>query len=252
MLIKNPAPRPGEIHPFESWEEIDAIAAELDVFGRARRLPCRDWCAARGGLRRRVARRRPQAQCLHGAPRVREGADEGLHEDDGLAPSGAATRACNRCARGARPSSRDPVPGAGWRADRHQQLSSPGVDAGARGAGVAHRRIYDLRHTYASWSLAAGVDIFTLARRMGTSVKMIDRTYGHLVAGADVYERELLDAFDEGRSRPLGRYLDAEEGLMLLEALAWFAGCVVCRDLLGWSQPGSNRRPPACKSPVSS
>ena len=25
---------------------------------------------------------------------------------------------------------------------------------------------------------------------------MIDRTYGHLVAGADAYERELLDAFD--------------------------------------------------------
>ena len=64
-------------------------------------------------------------------------------------------------------------------------------------AGVEHRRIYDLRHTYATWSLAAGVDIFTLARRMGTSVKMIDRTYGHLVAGADEYERELLDAFDE-------------------------------------------------------
>ena len=46
-------------------------------------------------------------------------------------------------------------------------------------SGVAHRRIYDLRHTYATWSLAAGIDIFTLARRMGTSVAMIDRTYGH-------------------------------------------------------------------------
>jgi hypothetical protein len=45
---------------------------------------------------------------------------------------------------------------------------------------------------------------------MGTSVKMIDRTYGHLIAGADIYERELLDAFDEGRSPALGRYLDAE------------------------------------------
>lgn len=53
------------------------------------------------------------------------------------------------------------------------------------------------------------MDIFTLARRMGTSVKMIDQTYGHLVTGADVYERELLDAFDEGRSGRLGRYLDA-------------------------------------------
>jgi integrase len=74
-------------------------------------------------------------------------------------------------------------------------------------AGVKHRRIYDLRHTYATWSLAAAIDIFTLARRMGTSVNMIDRTYGHLVAGADAYERELLDAFDQ---RP-GRYWDALE-----------------------------------------
>ena len=76
-------------------------------------------------------------------------------------------------------------------------------------AGIEHRRIYDLRHTYASWSLAAGVDIFTLARRMGTSVKMIDRTYGHLVAGADEYERELLDAYDERADS--GRDVDALE-----------------------------------------
>jgi hypothetical protein len=84
---------------------------------------------------------------------------------------------------------------------------TPGVDA----AGVQHQRIYDLRHTYATWSLAAGIDILTLARRMGTSVKMIDRTYGHLVAGADEYERELLDRFDSERSEPDGRYLGAEE-----------------------------------------
>jgi integrase len=78
-------------------------------------------------------------------------------------------------------------------------------------AGLGHHRIYDLRHTHASWSLAAGVDIFTLARRMGTSVKMIDATYGLLIAGADIYERELLDAFDEGRSAAVGRFSDAEE-----------------------------------------
>jgi integrase len=79
-------------------------------------------------------------------------------------------------------------------------------------AGIKHRRIYDLRHTYATWSLAAGVDIFTLARRMGTSVRMIDRTYGHLVAGADVYERELLDAFDSSQAGADGRAVDAQEG----------------------------------------
>src|SRR5215218_3417505 len=78
-------------------------------------------------------------------------------------------------------------------------------------AGIKHRRMYDLRHTYATWSLAAGVDISTLARRMGTSVKMIDRTYGHLVAGADEYERELLDRFDAERSAANGRCVGGEE-----------------------------------------
>ncbi|HEX8244894.1 MAG TPA: hypothetical protein VF541_15405 [Longimicrobium sp.] len=39
---------------------------------------------------------------------------------------------------------------------------------------------------------------------------MIDRTYGHLARGADDYERELLDAFDTGRSGGNGRYLGAE------------------------------------------
>ena len=32
---------------------------------------------------------------------------------------------------------------------------------------------------------------------MGTSVEMIDRTYGHLAPNADAYEAELLDAWDD-------------------------------------------------------
>jgi hypothetical protein len=35
---------------------------------------------------------------------------------------------------------------------------------------------------------------------MGTSVEMIDRTYGHLAPDAEEYERGLLDAFD-GKSQ---------------------------------------------------
>jgi hypothetical protein len=48
-------------------------------------------------------------------------------------------------------------------------------------------------------SLAAGVSLFSLARRMGTSVEMIDRTYGHLAPDAEEYERTLLDAYDAKR-----------------------------------------------------
>jgi integrase len=67
-----------------------------------------------------------------------------------------------------------------------------------RAAGISHRRIYDLRHTYATWSLAAGVSLFTLSRRMGTSLAMIDATYGHLAPDAEEQERALLDAWDDG------------------------------------------------------
>ena len=44
------------------------------------------------------------------------------------------------------------------------------------------RRPYDLRHTYATFALRAGVSIFDLSRFMGASLAMIDRHYGHLAA----------------------------------------------------------------------
>jgi hypothetical protein len=58
-------------------------------------------------------------------------------------------------------------------------------------------RIYDLRSTFASDALAAGVSVFTLARLMGTSVGMIEAHHGALIdsAAADALGRlEALDA----------------------------------------------------------
>lgn len=57
-------------------------------------------------------------------------------------------------------------------------------------------RIYDLRSTFASNALAAGVSVFELARVMGTFVAMIERHYGTLIegAGADIARR--LSAFE--------------------------------------------------------
>jgi integrase len=54
----------------------------------------------------------------------------------------------------------------------------PAVDA----AGIAKpARIYDLRSTFASNALAAGITVFELARIMGTSVGMIEGYYGALI-----------------------------------------------------------------------
>jgi hypothetical protein len=61
-----------------------------------------------------------------------------------------------------------------------------------KAAGLPHWRIYDMRHTFATWSLAAGMSIFTLSRRKGTSVRMIDATYSHLVRDAEDHDLGLL------------------------------------------------------------
>ncbi len=42
------------------------------------------------------------------------------------------------------------------------------------------RSTYCFRHTYATFRLVGGVDIYFLARQMGTSVKMIEDYYGHI------------------------------------------------------------------------
>ena len=60
------------------------------------------------------------------------------------------------------------------------------------------RRIYDLRSTFASHALAAGVSVFELARIMGTSVQMIERHYGGLLQGSGDAIRGKLDAYVGG------------------------------------------------------
>jgi hypothetical protein len=53
-----------------------------------------------------------------------------------------------------------------------------------------------MRHTFASFAIAAGVSLFYLARLLGSSVEQIDKTYGHLLPDSEDYLRGLLDAFD--------------------------------------------------------
>ena len=212
-LVKNPEPRAGRDRSVRvAGTEIDAIVAELDDDRRrAGRVP---RAAAACGRRRRSAASGATSTSSGGCSRVRRAYAKGRLKDfaktAGSTPARAAARAHGRRrSSDARQAPRDPVPApAGGRIDINNWRNrgwTPALEA----AGVEHRRIYDLRHTYATWSLAAGIDIFTLARRMGTSVKMIDRTYGHLVAGADDYERELLDAFD-ARSEAFRRCVGAE------------------------------------------
>ena len=115
--------------------------------------------APASGRRRRSAptgRTSTWRRRVHRAPRVRQGPAEKLREDRALAAA--------RPASGARCSTRS-------RAARREGLLFPSRRAGRinidnfrsrewapalKAAGIEHRRIYDMRHTFATWSLAAG------------------------------------------------------------------------------------------------
>jgi integrase len=202
--IKNPAHARAEFAPFESWDEIDAVADELGPFG-----PLAIFCVGTGV--------RPE---------------EAFGGDWGVVDLEAGVFTVRRAfAKGRLKSypktvrSRRRVPLRGKVVDalnelpRRQGILFPSSEGGRinidnrrsrewvpalKAAGVEHRRIYDMRHTFATWSLAAGMSIFTLARRMGTSVQMIDQTYGHLARDAEDQDRGLLDAYDNGRGHVVG------------------------------------------------
>lgn len=59
-------------------------------------------------------------------------------------------------------------------------------------------RVYDLRSTFASTALAAGVTIFELARIMGNSVEMVERHYGTLLDGSAASIASRLSQFEAG------------------------------------------------------
>lgn len=221
--VANPKPRRGEVAFFEAWPNVEAVALELGtgsdggaiaILGagtglRPEEMFALDWpdvdlsrrvltvrrVFTKGvlkpygkteGSRRRVPLRARVVEALEALPGQRRGSvfvgqmGSRLHLNNWRRRDwDAAIEACG-------------LPGAGE---------------------TDHLTPYCLRHTYAAWSLAAGVNIFTLARRMGTSVQMIENTYGHLAQDADEYERTLLDAWDVTTgaavgSDPVGRGSD--------------------------------------------
>jgi integrase len=84
-------------------------------------------------------------------------------------------------------------------------------------------RVYDLRSTFASNALAAGITVYELARIMGTSVSMIEAHYGALLDTAHTALLDRLESFGalEGHEREAAESANPHQER--------------------WSVPGSNR-----------
>jgi integrase len=194
--VPNPLRRFPEKRPFESWEQINALAAELDattgpmvLFGAATGLRPAELVAleqrdvdrtggvvyvrrqlVRGRVKHTKTRRSVRAVPLQAA--ALEALDQLPASDSRLlfpAPQGGYIDLHNFRARQWRPAQ-----------------TAAGIDP--------IRTPYDLRHTYATFALRAGISIFDLSRFMGASLAMIDKHYGHLARDGWDHAVALLDA----------------------------------------------------------
>lgn len=192
--VRNPTPKPGDRAFFDTWADVESVDAEmghhrgLAIFAAGTGLRPAEWMGTRW-------------QDIDLDARVL--LVEGQLVDGRWTPYTKTTRSRRRVP--LRSVVIDALPAASnglvWVGKRGAPLDlrtwrrrvwQPALDA----AGLDRRDVYALRRTYASMSLAAGMNLFTLARRMGTSVQMIDQAYGHLLADSDDLERDLLDAWD--------------------------------------------------------
>jgi integrase len=198
-LVPNPAPKRAEVQTFGSWEEVEAVAAELLLRHRAIPIFCagtglrpEEWIALTRADVDREAR-------LLGVNRVfTDGRIKLTGKTKGSIPRLVPLTERVLAALDAIPPRLDTpllFPGLhGGHLDLHSFRAKHWRPA-LRAAGLEYRTPYALRHTFASFAIAAKVPTFELARFMGTSVKQIDETYGHLLPDAHDRARAALDAF---------------------------------------------------------
>jgi integrase len=203
--VPNPMHARAEFDPFEPWEEVRALARELGPYG-----PLVIFCVGTGV--------RPEE--AFGADWTAIDLQAGVFTAHTAYPKGRLKTYTKTERSRRRVPLRAKVVAALQTLPGREGIVFPSAGGGRieinnfrsrewfpalRAAGIEHRRIYDMRHTFATWSLAAGMSIFTLARRMGTSVQMIDSTYGHLAQDAEDQDRGLLDAYDDATDTARGQ-----------------------------------------------
>ena len=199
VCVDNPVRRRKEQHPFESWDELGALAAAIGprygpmiLFAAATGLRPAEWIA----LEKRDVDREERVVFVRRSFTRRE-----LK----IPKTEASTRAVPLQARALDALDRivtsdgSPLlfPGErGGYLDIHHFRPFQWRPA-QKAAGIKPlRRVYDLRHTFATFALRAGISTFDLSRYMGASLTMIDRHYGHLARDGREHAFKLLDALN--------------------------------------------------------
>jgi integrase len=195
--VDNPTRRRKEQRPFESWEELEALAGTLGpyygpmvVFAAATGLRPGEWVA----LEHRDVDR--DARVAY----VRRAFTNGRlkHTKTEASVRAVPLQAIALAAVEELPSDSEtrllfPSPRGGYldlRNFRNRHWKPAQLEAGIEPV----RRMYDLRHTFATFALRAGISTFELSRYMGTSLLMIDRHYGHLARDGREHAIRLLDS----------------------------------------------------------
>ncbi len=197
--VDNPVRRRKEQHPFESWAELEAVAEAIGprygpmiLFAAATGLRPAEWIA----LEKRDIDRTERVVYVRRSFTRRELKITKTEASMRAVPLQArALDALDRI----KDSNGSPLlfPGErGGYLDIHHFRPFQWRPA-QKAAGIDPlRRVYDLRHTFATFALRAGISTFDLSRYMGASLTMIDRHYGHLARDGREHAIKLLDALN--------------------------------------------------------
>lgn len=209
--VDNPSPRRREQRPFESWAELDAVAENLSprhrpmvIFAAATGLRPAEWLA----LEWRDLELETRVVYVHRSftkGRLKCPKTEASRRAVPL--QAIALEAIERQP----PSSGSPLvfpAERGGYLDLHNFRNREWKPAQVAAGIEPLRRVYDLRHTFATFALRAGISTFDLSRYMGASLTMIDRHYGHLARDGREHAIRLLDELSGGQ-RPRWTLVDA-------------------------------------------
>jgi integrase len=197
--VDNPTRRRKEQHPFESWPELEAIASAIGPlygpmiqFAAATGLRPAEWIA----LEKRDVDRDERVVYVGRSFTKRELKHPKTEASMRAVPLQArALDALDRIEGGDRSSLLFPGERGGY-VDIHHFRPFQWRPAQEAVGITPLRRVYDLRHTFATFALRAGISTFDLSRYMGASLTMIDRHYGHLARDGREHAIKLLDALN--------------------------------------------------------